>query len=296
MDEVFLKDIKEGKHMLPEVFKEVWEKSEELSKRHPIKIPTLFESQARRKQYQNQAEEATQEFGHSRTCQRFRSENHEDYTILQKDGWELRYFNIRSEDTSDYILFRIEDVKKYNYYDSIPVIEFNCDNHTLKFNGYSRMHRKHNIPSIVQDIVNEFCSNPIYRTTKIEIVPVKYLKLYLAVLDEVPAYIVPTLVAHSMLGAHLQWQSEALLKEPTQRTWCEETYIDWLHNSFRKCVVKVDRKAFEKIKKLNKVYLGHENTTLNGEKSCAIPSPVWSDDVPNVLKFAKLWEPGTKGD
>ena len=188
MDEVFLKDIKEGKHMLPEVSKEVWEKSEELSKRHPIKIPKLSESQTRRKQYQNQAKEAAQEFGHSRTCQRFRSESHEDYTILQKDGWELRYFNIRSGDTSDYILFRIEDVKKYNYYDSIPVIEFNCDNHTLKFNGYSRMHRKHNIPSIVQDIVNEFCSNPIYRTTKIEIVPVKYLKLYLAVLDEVPDF------------------------------------------------------------------------------------------------------------
>ena len=292
MDKVFLKNSKEGKHMLPEVSKEVWEKSEELSKRHPIKIPTLFESQARRKQYQNQAEEAAQEFGHSRTCQRFRSESHEDYTILQKDGWELRYFNIRSGDTSDYILFRIEDVKKYNYYDSIPVIEFNCDNHTLKFNGYSRMHRNHNIPSIVQDIVNEFCSNPIYRTTKIEIVPVKYLKLYLAVLDEVPDYVVPTLVAHSMLGAHLSMYEKHILTMDSQ----DALYDQWLKESFRKCVVKVDRKAFEKIKKLNKVYLGHENTTLNGEKSCAIPSPVWSDDVPNVLKFAKLWEPGTKGD
>lgn len=43
--------------MLPEVSKEVWEKSEELSKRHTIKIPKLSESQDRRKQYQNQAKE-----------------------------------------------------------------------------------------------------------------------------------------------------------------------------------------------------------------------------------------------
>ena len=58
MDKVFLKNSKEGKHMLPEVSKEVWEKSEELSKRHPINIPKLSESQTRRKQYQNQADKS----------------------------------------------------------------------------------------------------------------------------------------------------------------------------------------------------------------------------------------------
>lgn len=69
------------------------------------------------------------------------------------------------------------------------------------------------------------------------------------------------------------------------------TYDEWLTDSFRKCVVRVSRKEFEKIKKLDNVYLGHENTTLGGEKSCAIPYPVWNDEVPNVLKFAKLWRP-----
>lgn len=118
-----------------------------------------------------------------------------------------------------------------------------------------------------------------------------YLKLYIAVLDEVADGIVPTLVAHSMLGAHLDWQSEALLKEFSEGTWCEEPYINWLHNSFRKCVVRVNRKEFEKIKQLDKVYLGHENTTLGGEKSCAVVYPVWSNNLPNVLKFAKLWTP-----
>lgn len=110
-----------------------------------------------------------------------------------------------------------------------------------------------------------------------------YLKMYIAVLDEVPDFMVPTLVAHSVLGAHLEWVRQSLC-EPTQ-------YDTWLSDSFRKCVVRVNRKEFEKIKQLDKVYLGHENTTLGGEKSCAIPYPVVSNEVPNVLKYAKLWKP-----
>ena len=50
---------------------------------------------------------------------------------------------------------------------------------------------------------------------------------------------------------------------------------------------KETQEEFEKIKQLNKVYLGHENTTLGGEKSCAVVYPMWSDNVPNVLKFSK---------
>ena len=112
-----------------------------------------------------------------------------------------------------------------------------------------------------------------------------YLKLYIAVLDDVPDGIVPTLVAHSMLGAHLELE-ESDLKLPNNRL-----YLEWIQNSFRKCVVRVNRKEFEKISKLPLTYLGHENTTLNGEKSCAVVYPVWSDNLPNVLKFAKLWSP-----
>ena len=110
-----------------------------------------------------------------------------------------------------------------------------------------------------------------------------YLKLYIAVLDEVCDFMTPTLVAHSMLGSHLEWVRPHL-SDPL-------VYDQWLHDSFRKCVVRVNRKEFEKIKQLDKVYLGHENTTLGGEKSCAVVYPVWSNDLPNVLKFAKLWKP-----
>ena len=122
--------------------------------------------------------------------------------------------------------------------------------------------------------------------------PEAYLKLYIAVLDDVPDFMVPTLVAHSMLGAHLDWWTPAAMKEFSEGTWSEESYINWLNNSFRKCVIRVNQKEFDKISQLDKhVYLGHENTTLGGKKSCAIPYPVWSTEIPNVLKFAKLWKP-----
>lgn len=103
-------------------------------------------------------------------------------------------------------------------------------------------------------------------------------RLYIAVLDEVPDFIVPTLVAHTILNAHVKFQSH-------------QSYQLWFKYSFKKCVVRVNRKEFGKISSLNEVYLGYEKTTLNGELSCAIPVPVPNEMIPNVLKFAKLWSP-----
>ena len=104
------------------------------------------------------------------------------------------------------------------------------------------------------------------------------MKLYIAVLDDFPDYMALTLVAHSMLGAHLLFEKQPI-------------YQDWLVNSFKKCVLRVNKKEFSKISLLHDVYLGHENNTLDGIKSCAIPLPCHNDDLPNVLKFAKLWKP-----
>lgn len=104
------------------------------------------------------------------------------------------------------------------------------------------------------------------------------MRLYIAVLDEFPDYMTPTLVAHAVLGAHLKFNDNP-------------QYKDWLTNSFKKCVVRVNRKEFEKIRNLPDVYLGHENNTLNGEKSCAVVLPTVDNLLPNVLKFAKLWRP-----
>lgn len=102
------------------------------------------------------------------------------------------------------------------------------------------------------------------------------MKMYIAVLDEFPDYMTPTLVAHSVLAAHLVFQHDS-------------DYKDWLINSFRKCVVRVNQKEFDKIANLDKVYLGHENHTLDAKKSCAVVCP--RHENPKVLTFAKLWSP-----
>lgn len=104
------------------------------------------------------------------------------------------------------------------------------------------------------------------------------MKLYICVLDEVPDYIVPTLVAHTILNAHRIFSTT-------------DSYNKWLMTSFKKCVVKVNRKEFNKIADLPATYLGYENRTLGGEFSCAVPLPVDEMSLPNVLKFAKLWAP-----
>lgn len=103
-------------------------------------------------------------------------------------------------------------------------------------------------------------------------------KLYIAVLDEFPDYMVPTLVAHSVLAAHIKFSDN-------------QYYQDWLNNSFKKCVVRVGQKEFDKIANLPNVHLGHEIHTLEGKSSCAVVCPCGDETIPNVLKFAKLWSP-----
>lgn len=104
------------------------------------------------------------------------------------------------------------------------------------------------------------------------------MKMYICVLDQVPDYITPTLVAHAVLGAHLKFSGIT-------------NYDKWINTSFKKCVVRVNAKEFAKISAIESCYLAHENTTLNGIKSCAVPVPVQNEQLPNVLKFAKLWTP-----
>lgn len=103
------------------------------------------------------------------------------------------------------------------------------------------------------------------------------MKLYIAVLDEFPDYMVPTLVAHSVLAAHLKFNDNSV-------------YQQWLNESFKKCVIRVNQKEFDKIAKLELVHLGHESNTLEGRKSCIVVCPI-EGELPNVLKFAKLWSP-----
>lgn len=106
-------------------------------------------------------------------------------------------------------------------------------------------------------------------------------KVYIAVHDDFPDYMTPTLVAHAMLGAHLQFGNSPY---DDGHRWNK-----WIDESFRKCVLRVSQKEFEKIAALSDVYLAHENTTLDGRKSCIVVCP--REEYPNVLKYAKLWKP-----
>ena len=113
------------------------------------------------------------------------------------------------------------------------------------------------------------------------------MKMYIAVLNEFPDYMVPTLVAHTVINAHMKfynpdWEYAHHVKPP---------YMDWLENSFKKCVVRVNQKEFDKISKLPDIHIGHENNTLDGKPSCIVVCPMPNDQLPNVLKFAKLWSP-----
>lgn len=229
--------------------------------------------------------EAKKVFGTTRTPMYFKGTKKNVPLMLEKNGWCLHYFNIRPDDCSDYVIFRKKDLEACTYYDRLPVIEFQLKNHTLEFKRWAYGTILDNIPMEVNEMITEFQEQ--FKTTDTKPVPVRYLKLYIAVLDEVPDGMVPTLVAHSMLGAHLSMYGQYLLTMDAQ----DALYDQWLKESFRKCVVKVNRKEFEKIKQIPKIYLGHENKTLKGEKSCAVPLPVWNDDIPKVLKFAKLWKP-----
>ena len=114
------------------------------------------------------------------------------------------------------------------------------------------------------------------------------MKLYICVLDEFPDFMTPTLVAHTVIGAHMLFSEQR-----NDKSYNYPRYIDWLKNSFKKCVVRVNQKEFDKIATLpgDDVYLGHENNTLEGRKSCAIVCPMPNNELPNVLKFAKLWKP-----
>lgn len=102
------------------------------------------------------------------------------------------------------------------------------------------------------------------------------MKMYIAVLDDFPDYMTPTLVAHAVLGAHNKFEYN-------------REYCDWHEWSFKKCVIRVNQKEFDKICALDNVYTCCENKTLEGKTSCAVVCP--REEIPNVLKFAKLWKP-----
>ena len=119
------------------------------------------------------------------------------------------------------------------------------------------------------------------------------MKLYIAVLDDCPDYMVPTLVAHAVLGAHDHFTRchtdlERIVDDGPYKF---PEYIDWFKNSYRKSVVRVNQREFNRIAALPDCYLGFESTVLDGKMCCAIPLPCSKEDRPNVLRYAQHWKP-----
>ena len=112
-------------------------------------------------------------------------------------------------------------------------------------------------------------------------------KMYIAVHTDVPDYMVPTLVAHSVINAHIQFDHVHGNHELDKVV----IYREWLQDSFRKVVVRVGQKEFDKIAARHLCWQGHENTTMLGIPSCLVVLPMEAEDVPNVLKFANMWAP-----
>lgn len=111
------------------------------------------------------------------------------------------------------------------------------------------------------------------------------MKLYIAVIDTFPDYMTPTLVAHATLGAHIEFSRQYIANE----TGICKDYPKWLVESFKKCVVRVNQKEFDKICELPGIYKAFEKHTLGGSISCIVVCP--REENPKVLKFAKLWKP-----
>ena len=113
-------------------------------------------------------------------------------------------------------------------------------------------------------------------------------KLYICVRDDFPDYMTPTLVAHAVLRHHIIEEQ----RDDVNGINDYDRYIKWLNDSFKKCVVRVNKKEFAKIKQLPNVVESWENNTLGGEVSCL--TIVANTNEHNVLKFAKLWDASPK--
>ena len=130
--------------------------------------------------------EAKKVFGTTRTPMYFKGTKKNAPLMLEKNGWCLHYFNIRPDNCSDYVIFRKKDLEACTYYDRLPVIEFQLKNHTLEFKHWAYGTILDNIPMEVNEMITEFQEQ--FKTTDTKPVPVRYLKLYIAVLDEVPDF------------------------------------------------------------------------------------------------------------
>lgn len=113
------------------------------------------------------------------------------------------------------------------------------------------------------------------------------LKMYIAVHDDVPDHMVPVVVAHAVLKHHILL-TDSVYGDTDKET---EIYQKWLHNSYKKCIIRVNQKEFSKIDSDVYCTYHYESSVMNADECCLVCNPMHSGDLPNVLKYAKLWKP-----
>lgn len=214
-------------------------------------------------------------YGSSRSLDYFQSGNK---LVLQKTlgEYSLYYLTSRPNNCSQYLIIKTSDLDVYQ--ERVPTIEFVLKDYTLDLQYWVSSESK--TPKEALDLLELFQQEN--KTTDTTPNASVYSKLYVVVRDDVPAHMVPVLIAHTVINAHDHFRT---------KTKFQNDYELWRIHSFRKVVVKVPPNIFEKITKELNCYVGYENKTLNGEHSCAVVHPVMSDNIPKVLQYAALWKP-----
>ena len=100
--------------------------------------------------------------------------------------------------------------------------------------------------------------------------------MYILVLDNVPDEFVPVITAHASLACYLRNSDNPHM-------------IDWLENSFKKCIVKVNQKEFNKAKEFEGCTVMTESA-LDGQEVAIALTPRPHEDWPKPVRFYKLWK------
>ena len=100
------------------------------------------------------------------------------------------------------------------------------------------------------------------------------MKMYILILDDIPAGFAITAAAHASLVGYLQFKDDPRMDR-------------WLQTSFKKVICMVDRQEFEWAKKV----VDHQvitESSLGGRETTLVFCP--RDDYPSEFKKYKLWK------
>jgi hypothetical protein len=105
------------------------------------------------------------------------------------------------------------------------------------------------------------------------------------VLDTVPDNLVPVISAHASLGFYLEFNGY----KPFGLKYTSEILTKWVNTSFRKVVCRVNQKEFDKLKTLEYTNITTSSELEGAEVTVTLLSSLY-EELPNVVKFAKLWK------